>query len=87
MTTRNTTTVTASRTATTSAAQPKKQPEEDYSKYVKKGISQEAVTRLKECFDIFDADHSGEVTTLELKNAIIALGIQLSLFRNLKRST
>ena len=51
-----------------------KKQEEDFSKYVKKGVSEEAVRRLKECFDIFDYDGSGEVTTLELKNAIVALG-------------
>lgn len=70
------TTVTATRTTTSNAPQPQKkqQPTEDFSKYVKKGISQETVTRLKECFDIFDVDNSGEVTTLELKNAIVALG-------------
>lgn len=68
---RTTTTVTATRTAQPAAKQ------EDFSQYVKKGISQETVIRLKECFDIFDADQSGEVTTLELKNAIVALGTPL----------
>ena len=77
MASRTTTTVTATRTGSSSAvaqapAAAKKQ--EDFSKYVKKGVSQETVTRLKECFDIFDVDGSGEVTTLELKNAIVALG-------------
>ena len=73
---RTTTTVTATRTTAAPASQPakKQQPQEDFSKYVKKGISQETVARLKECFDIFDYDKSGEVTTTELKNAIVALG-------------
>ena len=72
------TTVTATKTAASTASQPAKkqtsQPQEDFSKYVKKGISQETIARLKECFDIFDYDKSGEVTTTELKNAIVALG-------------
>ena len=50
------------------------QKQQDLSQYVKKGISEDTVRQLKECFDIFDADGSGEVTTLELKNAIVALG-------------
>lgn len=69
---RTNTTVTATRTG--SSAQPAAKNQQDFSQYVKKGISQETVTRLKECFDIFDADGSGEVTTLEFKNAIVALG-------------
>lgn len=71
-----TNTATAVRTNSSNAVQPPKKtaPQEDFSKYVKKGISQETVDRLKECFDIFDVDKSGEVTTLELKNAIVALG-------------
>ena len=71
MASRNTTTVTATRTG----AQQPPAKQQDFSQYVKKGISQETVSRLKECFDIFDVDRSGEVTTLEFKNAILALGI------------
>ena len=78
---KTTTTVTATRTVAAPASQSAKKlpqpPQEDFSKYVKKGISQETVARLKECFDIFDYDSSGEVTTLELKNAIVALGEKL----------
>ena len=70
MASRNTTSGTVA--APKPAAGNNKQP--DYSQYVKKGISQETVTRLRECFDIFDVDRSGEVTTLEFKNAILALG-------------
>lgn len=54
---RTTTTVTATRTGATASQPAKKQ--EDYSKYVKKGTSEETVRRLKECFDIFDVDNSG----------------------------
>jgi Ca2+-binding EF-hand superfamily protein len=32
--------------------------------------------RLKECFDIFDYDKSGEVSTEELSTAIKALGLE-----------
>lgn len=73
MTTRNTTTVTVTRTGSQGGA-PAQKKQDDYSQYVKKGITQETVLRLKECFDIFDADSSGEITTMELKNAIVALG-------------
>ena len=79
------TNVTATATVTRSGSAVQQAPAktvtktEDFSKYVKKGVSQETVTRLKECFDIFDVDGSGEVTTLELKNAIVALGIHLTI--------
>lgn len=59
---RVTSTVTATRTGSSTQIPAKKQ--DDISKYVKKGLSEENVRRLKECFDIFDVDNSGEVTTL-----------------------
>jgi hypothetical protein len=53
---RTTTTVTATRGGS-GAQQPAKT--QDFSQYVKKGVSQDTVNRLKECFDIFDVDGSG----------------------------
>lgn len=35
----------------------------DASKYVKKGIDAETVGKLKEVFDVFDYDRSGNVST------------------------
>ena len=49
-------TASVARTGSQQAAQPK---QEDFSQYVKKGISQDTIKQLKECFDIFDADGSG----------------------------
>ena len=53
---RTTTTVTATRGGS-GAQQPAKT--QDFSQYVKKGVTQDTVNRLKECFDIFDVDGSG----------------------------
>lgn len=35
----------------------------DANKYVKKGLDAETVTKLKEVFDVFDYDGSGNVST------------------------
>lgn len=43
-------------------------------KYVRPGLGLEQITKLKDCFDIFDYDHSGNVSPHELKTAIVALG-------------
>ena len=62
----------------------------DPSKYVRPGLSADDILRIKECFDIFDYDKSGAITyeikypnfyfysPNELKNAIIALGLEKS---------
>lgn len=48
----------------------------DASKYVKKGLDAETVTKLKEVFDVFDYDGSGNVSTEELVNTIRALNME-----------
>jgi Ca2+-binding EF-hand superfamily protein len=48
----------------------------DASKYTKKGLDADTVTKLKEVFDVFDYDGSGNISTEELVNTITALGIQ-----------
>lgn len=48
----------------------------DASKYVKKGLDAETVTKLKEVFDVFDYDGSGNVSTEELINTIRALNLE-----------
>ncbi|CAD8078949.1 unnamed protein product [Paramecium sonneborni] len=50
----------------------------DAQKYVKPGLSKEEVLKIKECFDIFDDDKSGSISPNEMKNAIIALGMEQS---------
>ncbi|CAK78571.1 unnamed protein product (macronuclear) [Paramecium tetraurelia] len=50
----------------------------DPSKYVKPGLSKDEVLKIKECFDIFDDDKSGSISPNEMKNAIIALGMEQS---------
>ena len=45
----------------------------DASKYCKKGLNAETVTKLKEVFDVFDYDGSGQISTEELVNTIKAL--------------
>jgi Ca2+-binding EF-hand superfamily protein len=48
----------------------------DAKKYAGKNISEETVLKLKECFDIFDYDRSGNISAEELVNTIRALGIE-----------
>ena len=48
----------------------------DANKYVKKGLDAETVTKLKEVFDVFDYDGSGNVSTEELVNTIRALNLE-----------
>lgn len=49
-------------------------PASGLQKYVRPGLGIEQISKLKECFDIFDYDHSGNVSPAEFKNAITALG-------------
>jgi Ca2+-binding EF-hand superfamily protein len=44
--------------------------------YATKNLPVDDVVRLKECFDIFDYDKSGNVSTEELSTAIKALGLE-----------
>ena len=48
----------------------------DPSKYVKKGLDADTVGKLKEVFDVFDYDGSGQISMEELINTIKALGIE-----------
>ena len=48
----------------------------DASKYVKKGLDADTVGKLKEVFDVFDYDGSGNVSTEELINTIRALNLE-----------
>ena len=48
----------------------------DAAKYAKKGLDADTVGKLKEVFDVFDYDGSGQISTEELVNTIKALGIE-----------
>lgn len=48
----------------------------DASKYVRKGLDADTVGKLKEVFDVFDYDGSGNVSTEELVNTIRALNLE-----------
>lgn len=48
----------------------------DAKKYVKKGLDADTVCKLKEVFDVFDYDGSGQISTEELVNTIKALNLE-----------
>lgn len=48
----------------------------DASKYVRKNLNAETVTKLKEVFDVFDYDGSGNISIEELVNTIKALNLE-----------
>jgi Ca2+-binding EF-hand superfamily protein len=48
----------------------------DAAKYVRKNLNEETVHKLKEVFDVFDYDGSGNVSTEELINTIRALNLE-----------
>ena len=51
-------------------------PRFNAKEYVKDGATEQDVIALKECFDIFDTDKSGKLDLEELRNAIVALGLE-----------
>jgi Ca2+-binding EF-hand superfamily protein len=57
------------------SSQPRQPPGFDPTYYVTKNLPVDDVVKLKECFDIFDFDKSGMVSSEELMNAIRALGL------------
>ena len=59
----------------TTKDQPKKKEEFDPKKYEKNGLTEDEVMEIKEAFDLFDTDKSGEIDVEELKNALKNLGI------------
>lgn len=48
----------------------------DASKYAKKGLDADTVGKLKEVFDVFDYDGSGNVSTEQLINTVRALNLE-----------
>ena len=55
--------------------QTKKKEEFDPKKFEKNGLTEDEVMEIKEAFDLFDSDKSGEIDVEELKNALKNLGI------------
>ena len=47
----------------------------DTKNYEKNGLTEDEVLEIKEAFDLFDTDHSGEIDVAELKQALMNLGI------------
>ena len=39
------------------------------------GLTEDEVLEIREAFDLFDTDHSGEIDVAELKQALMNLGI------------
>src|SRR4051812_42467031 len=62
------------RTQPTKKEEPKKD-EWNPKKYEKNGLTEDEVMEIKEAFDLFDNDKSGEIDTEELKQALKNLGI------------
>ncbi len=48
----------------------------DASKYTNKNMNVEKVNKLKEVFDLFDYDHSGQVSIEEIHDVIKTLGLE-----------
>lgn len=48
----------------------------DPSKYVKKNLTADTVLKLKEVFDVFDYDGSGNISIDELVNTVKALNLE-----------
>ena len=44
--------------------------------YVKPGLSEEDILKIKEIFDVFDYDKSGQISPSELEVAIKALNME-----------
>ena len=47
----------------------------DTKNYEKNGLTEDEVLEIREAFDLFDTDHSGEIDVAELKQALMNLGI------------
>ena len=58
----------------TATKQPQKE-EWNPKKYEKNGLTEDEVMEIKEAFDLFDGDNSGEIDSEELKQALKNLGI------------
>ena len=69
-----TTTTTTKTTVKTTTNAPAKSTF-DTKNYEKNGLTEDEVLEIKEAFDLFDTDKSGEIDVNELKQALLNLGI------------
>ena len=56
--------------------EPAKDPKFDPKAFATPNLKEEEVVKIKEIFDIFDYDKSGNISPQELKTAITALGME-----------
>ena len=66
----------SNQTPTTSQVIEPKKEEFNAKKYVKNGLTEEDIVEIKEAFDLFDADKSGQIDIEELRQALKNLGIE-----------
>jgi hypothetical protein len=70
--TKTATNTSVAKTATTPAASSANNAA--LQKYVRPGLGLEQISKLKECFDMFDYDKSGNISPFELKTTVKMLG-------------
>jgi len=69
------TTTTTKTTVKTTTSAPAKATTFDTKNYEKNGLTEDEVLEIREAFDLFDTDKSGEIDVAELKQALLNLGI------------
>ena len=69
------TTTTTKTTVKTTTSAPAKATTFDTKNYEKNGLTEDEVLEIREAFDLFDTDKSGEIYVAELKQALLNLGI------------
>ena len=72
---KTTTTTTTVKTSVVQKSVPQQQNKFDAKNYEKNGLTEDEVLEIKEAFDLFDTDKSGEIDVAELKQALMNLGI------------
>ena len=70
-----TVTTTTTKTTVTRTAGPSTGAKFDTKNYEKNGLTEDEVLEIREAFDLFDTDKSGEIDVAELKQALMNLGI------------
>ena len=70
-----TTQVTTTKTTTVKTSNAPAKTTFDTKNYEKNGLTEDEVLEIREAFDLFDTDKSGEIDVAELKQALMNLGI------------
>ena len=76
------TTVTATVTKTTAPAPTVSSANAALQKYVRPGLALDQISKLKDCFDMFDYDRSGNISPFELRTTVKMLGKAHTYFRS-----